>query len=395
MENLILLDKIENVNDVESIAASNEQFSTNLYNVLSDEEGNLVMSPISISAGMAMLSTGAEGKTLQQIKTGFFFPSYDTLQRGYEDIIPALRSTDNFTLEVANTVFVQKDFSVIPEFQQILNKSFHASIQMVDFMGDTQEAVKMINNWVEKMTRERIKDIVNEQIVTFLTRMVLVNAIYFKGNWNSKFDSKLTEEKDFFVSSAIPAVKVSMMKQNNEYLWTSLEALSSSMVELPYEGDRIVMQLLLPEEKNKLGELEEKLKNLNVLAMFEKSSYRTNVEIHLPKFRLEQTIPLNDYLVTLGMTDMFIEDVADFSGITGNKDICLSVAIQKVFVEVNEEGTEAAAATAIVTKCYTCPAPSPPKQFIADHPFIFYLRDKMTGMLLFQGRVVNPEERDE
>jgi len=385
-ENFVMSDKIEHFEEVKSVAASNELFSNKLYNVLKGEEGNLIMSPFSVSGVMAMVSAGAGGRTLQQIMSGLSFPSPVSLQLGYQDAIPALRSTDNFTLEAANSVFAMKDFSVLPIYQEVLHRSFHASIQTVDF-ADNHGAARMINDWVEKMTRDKIQNLIKADMLNDLTRLVLVNAIYYKGDWASKFDPKLTKEQDFSVSPS-STVEVPMMKQENKFSWAYIETLASSMVEMPYKGDRIVMQVLLPGDRHGLGELEKMLINHNVQELFEKERYETKVMVQLPKFKLEQTIPLTDHLTTLGMKDMFIGGVADFSGIDGTKQLYVSSVIQKAFIEVNEEGSEAAAATGAVMMMRSMPAP--PEQFVADHPFIFYLRDKTTGMLLFQGRVVNP-----
>jgi len=356
--------------------------------VLKAEEGNLIMSPFSVSSVMAMVSAGAGGNTLQQIRSGLSFPSPSSLQLGYQDTIPALRSTDNFTLEAANTIFAMKDFSVLPQFQEMLHRSFHAGIQMVDF-GDSHGAARMINSWVEKMTRDKIKHLIKADMLSDLTRLVLVNAIYFKGDWAAKFDPKLTKEQDFSVSPSL-TVKAPMMTQERKFPWAFLEPLASTMVEMPYKGDRIVMQVLLPGERHGLEELEEKLTNHNVQELFEKASYETKVMVQLPKFKLEQRIPLTEHLTTLGMKDMFTAGVADFSGVDGTRQLYVSSVVQKAFIEVNEEGSEAAAATGAVMMMRSMPAP--PEQFVADHPFIFYLRDKTTGMLLFQGRVVNPVE---
>eukprot|EP00092_Neocalanus_flemingeri_P069751 GFUD01085537.1.p1 GENE.GFUD01085537.1~~GFUD01085537.1.p1 ORF type:complete len:468 (+),score=155.40 GFUD01085537.1:327-1730(+) len=385
-ENLVMSDKIEHTEEVRSVAASNEQFSSKLYDVLKGEEGNLIMSPFSVSGVMAMVSAGAGGNTLQQIQSGLSFPSPSSLQLGYQDTIPALRSTDNFTLEAANTVFAMKDFSVLPQYQEMLHRSFHASIQAVDF-GDKHGAAKMINNWVEKMTRDKIKHLIKADMLSALTRLVLVNAIYFKGDWAAKFDPQLTKKQNFSVSPTI-TVKMPMMIQEREFPWAYLDPLASTMVELPYKGDRIVMQVLLPEDRHGLGELEEKLNNYDVQELFAKASFETKVMVQLPKFKLEQRIPLTEHLITLGMKDMFTEGVADFSGIDGTRQLFISSVVQKAFIEVNEEGSEAAAATGAVMMMRSMPAP--PEQFVADHPFIFYVRDKTTGMLLFQGRVVDP-----
>merc|ERR1711970_197423 len=388
-DSLIMSDKIENVEEVKSVAKSNDQFSKSFYDLLiKEEEGNLIMSPFSVSGVMAMVSAGARGKTLDQIMTGLSFPPPEKLQLGYKDTIPALRSTENFTLEAANTVFAMKDFTVLPEYQELLHNSFHASIQSVNF-GDSQLAARMINNWVEKMTKDKIKDLIKADMLNALTRLVLVNAIYFKGDWEAKFDQELTKDQNFSISPS-DTVTVKMMMQEREFQWAYLESLASHMVELPYKGNRIVMQILLPAKRFGLTEVEEKLKNHKVQELFEKESYQTEVNLQLPKFKLEKTIPLTSHLNSLGLKDMFSDDLADFSGIDGTKQLFVSEVIQKAFFEVNGEGSEAAAATGAVMMMRSMPAP--PEQFIADHPFIFFIRDKTTGMLLFQGRVANPKK---
>jgi len=373
--------------DVGSVASSNDKFSLELYDLLKNKEGNLLMSPFSVSAVMAMVSAGAKGNTLTQIRKGLSFPTPSSLQLGYQDTLPALKSTDNFTLETANAVFVQKSFSVLPSFRDILKKFFHTSFESVNFRN-VQSAAKQINTWVKAVTRRKIKDLITPNMLDSNTRLVLVNAIYFKGDWAYKFNPHLTTDKDFYVSPSTTAL-VPMMTQVKELQWANLATLSSIMVELPYKGDRIVMQVLIPLERNGLRELEEKLKNQNIQDLFEKGSSKTSVHIKLPKFKLEKKIDLKQILTDLGMPDMF-SDLADFSGINGKKGLSVSEVVQKAFIEVNEEGSEAAAATGAVMIGRS--AGPMPVQFIADHPFIFYIRDKTTGMLLFQGRMVNPEK---
>ena len=390
------MDNLEdNTEALRIVAISNDQFSTKLYNIMKEEEGNLIMSPCSVSICVAMLSAGARGNTLQQIQSAFSFPPASDLHLGYKDIIPALRSSDDFiTLETGNTIFASKDLSVLEDYQEVLSRSFHATIQTVEF-GDNEEAAKIINSWVEKMTRDRIKNLVHEDMLSSRTSLVLVSTIYFKGDWKYKFDPELTGEKDFFVSPTI-TVKVLMMKKEKKFFWANLETLASTMVELPYNGDRMVMQVLLPDEKNGLAELEEKLMTHSAQELFDQLNFETKVELQLPKFKVEQSIDLEDPLMGLGVRDMFTYGEADFSGIDGNRDQFVNQVIHKAFIEVTEDGTEAAAATAALMKygCSAhCPPPPPAKQFIVDHPFMFYLRDRTTGMLLFQGRVVNMDKR--
>merc|ERR1719244_1751821 len=340
---------------------SNDKFSTKLYNLLRRKYQNLVFSPFSISTVMAMLSAGAKGETLHQINKGLFFPPSPTLQAEYKNIIPAIRSTEDFTIEIANKVFVKKNFSILRKFQEILRNSFHSNIQSMDF-EDSETAADTINDWVEDRTRNKIKDLIQPDMISGDTRMVLVNAIYFKSNWAKKFDR--SEPMKFHTSPS-----------------------SSTMIELPYKGERIVMQVLLPNTKYGLVGLEEKLKNVDIHELFEKEKEKTEVIIGLPKFKQENTVQLNKQLSMLGLNNMF-SPLADFSGISNVSGLHVSQVVQKAFIEVNEEGTEAAAATGAVAATYSGTVHE--SFFIADHPFIFYLRDKETGILLFQGRVINP-----
>jgi len=366
------------------VSVSNDKFSTKLYDLLRRKHQNLVFSPFSISVVMAMLSAGARGETLKQIKKGLFLPPSPTLQAEYKNILPTIRSTKDFTIETANKVFVKKGFSIKRDFQEILRNSFHSNIQDLDF-GDSEEAADEINDWVEERTRDKIEDLIKPGMIGQDTSLVLVNAIYFKSNWAKKFD---TTDKTQFHTGPYNSLEVPMMWKSEEVFHASLGTLASTMVELPYKGGRIVMQVLLPETKSGLEDLEEKLKNVDIQELFEREKEKTEVVIGLPKFKQENMMQLNVDLWTLGVKNMFFQGRADFSGITDDEELYVSNVVQKAFIEVDEEGTEASAATVAVVGTESA-GPVPPL-FLADHPFIFYLRDKETGLLLFQGRVVNP-----
>jgi serpin B len=219
--------------DVRSVASRNDKFSLKLYDLLKNTEGDLLMSPFSVSAVMAMVSAGARGNTLTQIMKGFSFPNSSSLHLGYQDTLPALKSTDNFTLEAANTAY---SYSVLPSFQDILEKFFHTSFQTVNFRNG-HSAAKKINNWVREVTRKQIKDLIMLDMLDSSTRLVLVNAIYFKGDWADKFDPKLTTDKDIYISPST-TVLVPMMMQVRYFQWANLDTLSSRMVELPYKGGK-------------------------------------------------------------------------------------------------------------------------------------------------------------
>ena len=371
-----------NTQEEKSVALSNEKFSRKLYHLLRIKNQNLVFSPFSISTVMAMLSTGARGKTLEEIKKGLFFPPSPTLQVGYKSIIPTLRSTDDFTIKTANKLFIKKDFSILRKFQQILSRSFQSSIQEIDF-GDPKSAANEINNWVEDKTREKIRDLILPDMIDQNTRLVLINALYFKSNWAKKFDK--AKPMKFHISPT-SSIEVPMMKKSEDVFHAKLHTLSSTMVELPYKGGRVVMQILLPNTNFGLEDLEDKLKDVDIQKLFEKEHRKTTVSIGLPKFKQETTIQLNENLKKLGLKKMF-SSMADLSGIDGGRTLYVSQVVQKALVEVDEEGTVAAAATAVQINTRSAWRSF---EFMADHPFIFFLRDKHSGILLFQGRVINP-----
>lgn len=262
----------------------------------------------------------------------------------------------------------------------------------------------MINDWVEKITQSKIKDLIKPDMLNSLTRLVLVNAIYFKGDWASKFDIKKTADEvglfhihniqlnqhilqDFHLDDG-STKKVPMMRQTKKFEFAILDELSASMLELPYTGDRLSLQLVLPRRGNNLAALEQKLRTADLQQLFDSNRGEEKVAVTLPRFKLEQTISLTDQLQQLGMTDMFVGGKADFSAIDGSRNLYVSEVVQKAFIEVNEEGSEAAAATGAVMMMRSMPMP--PEEFRADRPFLFFLRDKLTGMLLFQGRVADP-----
>jgi len=387
-ESRVMSDSITAMLEVEAVAKGNTEFGGKLYNLLRKEPGNIIMSPFSVSGVMAMLSVGAQEETLSQVTDGMSFPAMKDLTLGYRDAIPALRTNENFTLETANSIFAQDKFNLLPEFKETLHRHFHASIQTTDF-SESSSAARLINDWVEAITQNKIKDLIEEDMLNALTRLVLVNAIYFKGDWATKFDPERTTDQDFHTSDGVTK-KVPMMQQTREFDLADVDSLEARMVELPYRGERIVMQVLLPRASNGLNQLEDRLKttDLDLEQLFETNKREKKVAVQLPKFKLEQTLPLNSVLQDLGMRDMFDDSKADFSGIDGSRQLFVSTVLQKAFIEVNEEGSEAAAATGVVMMMRSMPMP--PEEFRADHPFLFFLRDKLTGMLLFQGRVEDP-----
>jgi len=391
--------KITAVNQVAAVATGNTLFGSRLYQQMKDESGNIIMSSFSISVIMAMVAAGAGGDTLSQIQLGMSFPSSEKLALGYRDAIRALYEiNENFTLEAANSIFAQSNFLVFDAFIET-HQQFYAAIQ-VNGYNKGEFSAGLINNWVETVTQSKIKDLINPGMLNNMqARLALANSIYFKGYWASKFDIKKTTDEDFHLEDG-STKKVPMMRQTKKFEFAILEELSASMLELPYKGGRLSLQLVLPRKGNSLATLEHKLRTADLQQLFDSQRSEEKMVMTLPRFKLEQRFHLKEHLKQLGMTNMFVCAVypcgkSVFWAISGGVNLYVSTVVQTAFIEVNEDGSEAAAATGAVARSNLYPksvsinlldAP----EFKADRPFLFFLKDKLTGMLLFQGRVVDP-----
>ena len=372
-----------------SLASATEKFSRCLFaEMVKQKSGadNLLMSPYSASLVLSMAASGAGGDTKTEMMTGLRLPDDGTAKSGWGQVIPALRSNKNFTLESANAAFTMKNFDVLASYRESLHNIFHSDISSVNF-GEPEEAAQTINSWVSDMTNKNIEKLIEKDMVDQNTRLVLVNALYFKGGWEKQFDKKNTAKDKFFLPSG-EAVMADMMVKEEEIPYAVLDNIDSTIVELPYKGDRIVMQIVLPNERSGLRGLEEKMEAINIADVFRQHQRKTKVRVKMPKFKMSSAADLSDSLQTMGMVKMFDATVADFSGIDGTRTLFVDFVKQEVAIEVNEEGSEAAAATGMGMMMRSMPLP--PEQFTADHPFLFYIRDKLTGMLLFEGRIANP-----
>jgi len=373
---------------------NNDKFNTNMDSLLRKKYQNLVYSPLSISLTMAMLIAGARGETLNQINKVLRLPPSPGLQVEYRNTIPVLRSTQDFTIETSNKVFIQNGFSIKRDFQHILRNSFHSDILDIDFKN-SKAATKKINGLINDMTRGKIKNLINPSLINQDTHLIFVNAMYLKSYWAKKFNkAAMTKFQIRFSKNVL----VPIMTKIETVFFANLGTLSSTMVELPYKGDKIVMQVLLPNKKSGLEDLEDKLKDVDIHKLFEKEKKKTKMMIELPKFKLETTMQLTKELQTLGLKKMFSVR-ADFSGISSDAGLHVSDVFQKAIIEVDEEGTEEVdkegpeAATIAVVRNFSKRGANPIlPTFTADHPFIFYLREKESGVLLFQGRVIDPSK---
>jgi serpin B len=377
-----------NNEDLKVVSQGINKFSFDLYKKLKDKnkEENLFYSPASISIALAMTYAGARGNTEKQMANvlNFTLPQ-DRLHPAYSKLIENLKSNKDYELSIANALWLQKDYKYLQEFLNIMEKYYKGGFNEVDFEANPEGARIKINDWVSKETKEKIKDILNPKDITSLTRLVLTNAIYFKGKWQTEFNKKSTKDEDFYLING-QKTKVKMMYQKNTFNYYENDDLQ--LLEMPYKGDNVSMVIILP----KAGKFKtvEDMMDEKKLQEWIKSATKTEVETYIPRFKFTQRFELGKNLSDMGMKDAF-SAAADFSGINGKKDLYISRVIHKAFVDVNEEGTEAAAATAVVieTKALII---KKPVVFKADHPFIFLIRDKEVGSILFMGRVMDPNK---
>ena len=262
--------------------------------------------------------------------------------------------------------------------------------QLCIFRGNSSEVSRHINKWVEDQTHQKIKNILPSGAVSELTRLVLVNAIYFKGDWSRKFNRDLTDDKDFHVTDT-NTIRVPMMKMSKAKMMYGVnQDLDCQALELPYVGDSLTMTILLPDPKITLQQLVTNLRVEHLMDTAEKFRMKSlEVDIWLPRFHLDEELSLAEVLAKMGVRDLFSERAADLSAMNGRKDLFISKALHKAFIEVNEEGSEAAAATAVVANMRSAPMSF---KFHADHPFLFFIRDTGTGSILFLGSVVKPSK---
>lgn len=371
---------------MDAIATGNNGFAIELYRSLGS--GNLFFSPYSISSALAMTYAGAKGKTADQMAKALNFKSLgEELHRGYSNLTSLLNAKGekgDFNLSVANALWAQKDYGFLDSFVDLVRQSYGADLNRVDFAGQTEAARKTINDWVSEKTKQKIKDLIASGVLTRETRLVLVNAIYFLGNWQVQFDEKATAEGPFHIDEKT-TVNVEMMHKDSHFKYGETD--NAQLLDLPYKGGEISLIVILPKKIDGLSDLEKSL-SAESLSVWLATMHDEYIEVALPKFKLTSEFRLDAALKKLGMVDAFDPMLADFSGMTGKRDLFISAVIHKAFVDVNERGTEAAAATAVTMMLSSVPVPG--KRFIADHPFIFLIKENTSNCILFMGRLVNP-----
>jgi serpin B len=379
---------------LQSLVESNTAFGLDLYGQLAGSPGNLFLSPYSISTCLAMTYAGARGETEQQMAQVFgfganqqlFASSFGELQRQLEQA----RNRKSIALDIANALWTQKGYPFLPAFLKIAAGQYQANLRQANFITQAAVVTVQINRWVAQETQDKIQSILPPGSLDASTRLVLANAIYFKGLWAKPFEKTQTSTQPFHLSST-EQVDAPLMHQPVAAV-NYLETSDFQAVELPYGGNRLCLLILLPLQVDGCGQLEQQLAPAflsSALAQMEQQ----NVELFLPKFTLEASFDLVDTLSEMGMPDAFMPGVADFSGMDGTRNLSISHAFHKAWVEVDEEGTEAAASTVTTVGIGAGVAPLPPPPvFRADHPFIFFIRDIQTDSLLFSGRLADPSD---
>ena len=395
--------------DVQAVVEGSNAFAMELYAKLAadpmNEGKNLFFSPYSLSTALAMTSAGARGNTGTEMATVMHYLPQERLHPACGKLVADIDTggaKGGYEISVANRLWGQKGYRFLDPFLNLVRAHYGTGLEPVDFIGDTEGARKTINAWVEKKTQKKIRELLAPGILTGLTRLVLTNAIYFKGDWAAQFDVKATRDEEFRVSAA-QKVRVKMMNRTGKY--ALLEQKDFQALALPYAGDALSLIVLLPRATDGLSALEASLTpdalaaHLAELAPIIRAGGTPKVVVGLPKFQATSAFSLKDVLVALGMRDAFDKDKADFSGMNGagptdREALHITAVVHKAYVKVNEEGTEAAAATAVVMAKRSArigPVPS----FRADHPFLFLIRDNRTGMVLFLGRVTDPTQGGE
>jgi serpin B len=375
---------------VPEVVKGNTAFALDLYQQLKDRPGNLFFSPHSISSALAMTYAGARGQTEKEMAKALHFSlPQEGLHAAFSTLAAQLynvQSKGRVALTVANSLWCQQSYHFEDAFLNLTRKQYRAETRLVDFKHSAEAARSEINTWVERRTNEKIKDLIRPHLLSADTRLVLCNAVYFKGKWALQFDPKRTESAPFFTSpdNSLP---VPMMWQKSNF--KMLDAGDVSLLEMPYAGDDLSMIVLLPKAVDGLPALERQLDTDSLGKWIAKlgQAHAGELSVWLPKFKTTCSFELAKELADMGMPSAF-NMTADFSGMTGTRDLFISDVVHKAFVEVNEEGTEAAAATGVVMAMKGIM--SRPRIFKADHPFLFLIRENQNGSILFLGRIADP-----
>jgi len=379
--------------DLAELVRGNNGFAVDLYRALREQEsGNFFYSPFSISIALAMTWAGARGETEREMADVLHFalpqdrlhPAFNALDLELARRGQGARGNDGtgFRLHIVNALWSQKGYQFLPEFLETLASHYGAGLRLLDFVSDAEAARWVINDWVSDQTGGRIRDLIPAGVVSAMTRLVLTNAIYFNAAWAEPFERDLTADGPFYLLDG-RQVMVPMMRQTAYFGYAEGEGFQA--VELPYDGEELAMVILLPGE-GRFEEFEASLDAARLEEMLGRLRSQ-HLSLTMPRFQVESSLHLADTLAAMGMSSPFQPDQADLSGMNGTRDLYIQAVLHQAFVSVDESGTEAAAATAVILGAA---GPPPGLEVTVNRPFIFLIRDRQTGAILFIGRVVNP-----
>jgi len=381
-----------NESDLTALVEENSAFAFDLYQLLRQDSSNVFFSPYSISQALAMTYAGARGETEKQMSdTLHFVLSQGRLHPAFNGLDIELgkrgegaqgKDGEGFRLNIVNAIWGQEDYRFLAEFLDVLAENYGAGLRVLDFVNAPEPSRITINDWVSEQTEGRIEDLIPEGAIDALTRLVLTNAIYFNAAWQFPFNEDATADGSFYLLDGGEVI-VPMMMQTESLGYAG--GGDYQAVELSYDGQELSMVILLPSE----GQFEtfESAMDYQMIKDIISDLENQQVNLTMPKFEFESEFSLKKALTAMGMPVAFSVD-ADFSGMTGNRDLFIDAVLHKAFVSVDEAGTEAAAATAVIMTLTAVPAP--PVVVMVDRPFIFLIRDIETGAILFIGRVLNP-----
>ncbi|MCX8195442.1 MAG: serpin family protein [Candidatus Micrarchaeota archaeon] len=375
------------------------RFGYAIYSELAktSEEKNIVISPYSITSAMAMVFEGAEGQTADEMEKVMFLPKNKSeLRESFAGLYRKINfNSSGLQISTANALWIHRDYEVLGAYKETLKQNYFADAINIDF--DSGRAEETINRWVEDRTNQKIKNLIPPKSISGSTPVVITNAVYFKGKWQVEFDKQKTTEEDFGLVSGANTKVMMMNHYYDEKKFNYTEDETAQVLELPYSGGKASMLLILPKENGKsraegIAAVEREIAS-GGLRHWNEALREEKVSIHIPKFKLEETYRLEGVLPRMGMRTAF-SDSADFGLMTEKKNLKIGVVIHKVYVDVNEEGTEAAAATAVVMKVGSVGPGGGENIYVfrADRPFFFAIQDKDSGAVLFLGKVMNPSQ---
>jgi serpin B len=370
--------------ELSAFLSGSREFTGAIYNqLLVDNKENIVVSPFSAETVLALTQSGAKGDTGAEIRTGLHLPdTEEDTEVAIKSVLPTIQS-EYCSLVTANKIYVEKEYAIKEDFKRVATDVYQAQFENIEF-AKSVDAASEINKWVEEQTNDKIHELVNADDLDADTKIVLVNALYFQGNWSVPFDPILTKQVKFYTSTEASVDAPTMYKESEQFNYYESEELDAQVLEIPFMGEEATMTFVLPNKKEGIAILEKQIDKVLETPKYTKEW----VQVLLPKFKVESTIDFKPLLEKLGVEKAFDLLEADFSGIAGEKgELAIASVSQKTYIDVNEIGVEAAAATEIGG--FDSLPPAATKVFVADHPFVFYI--KIHDVILFEGRVLVPE----